>query len=173
MGSLWIEPPEENIFPTMDRWCRGFARYRTRYPGTRGPLPADQVKRAERITAELLQSKEDAYLLHGDLHHMNILLAEGGKWTCIDPKGVIGEACFEVGPLLSNPLPGLLQQPDLEALLSRRLNILAETLTLESARMAAWSYVRSVLSAIWSVEDGEESWSYWITLAEYLGRQLP
>ena len=35
-------------------------------------------------------------LLHGDLHHENILKNENGGYTVIDPKGVIGDPVFDL-----------------------------------------------------------------------------
>ena len=41
-------------------------------------------------------------LLHGDLHHENILLDASGNWKAIDPQGRIGEQCLECGRFLLN-----------------------------------------------------------------------
>jgi streptomycin 6-kinase len=113
---------------------------------------------------DLLDSSRDQVLLHGDLHHMNILLGESG-WTAIDPKGVIGEPAFEVGALLLNPVPDLLNEPGLREVQARRLDILSGVLDAERQRLAAWGFVRAVLSAIWSVEDGED-WNYAVEIAK-------
>ncbi len=52
--------------------------------------------------------------MHGDFHHFNILSSERG-WLVIDPKGVIGPAGYEVGPLLINPWGDLLNGNGLPA----------------------------------------------------------
>jgi len=41
--------------------------------------------------------------MHGDFHHYNVLSSDRG-WLAIDPKGMLGPAAYEVGPLLMNPL---------------------------------------------------------------------
>lgn len=43
----------------------------------------------------MLSSRKPFIFLHGDLHQDNIL-KQGNGWLAIDPKGVIGEAEFEI-----------------------------------------------------------------------------
>ncbi len=173
MQRIWIEAPDGGFFPNMADWCRGFNRYGKQYPGDSGPLPKNLIHRGEALAQELLQNQNTSLLLHGDLHHMNILLGEGGSWIAIDPKGVIGEPSFEVGPLLTNPTSDLITYPNLEQVLSRRLDILTETLALDRFRMAAWSFTRAVLSAVWVVEDQGDNWVYWTTIAECMRVLIP
>ena len=165
MKKLWIPAPNQFTFPTVGEWCQGFQRYLDLPSGT-GPLPDDHVLNAASLAKELLLSPQKT-LLHGDLHHLNILQGENESWVAVDPKGVIGEKSFEVGALLLNPVPDLVRWPDLKAVQKKRLLILAEELNLEQDRLTAWSYVRAVLSAVWSVEDGGD-WTYWIHIAEIL-----
>jgi streptomycin 6-kinase len=62
---------------------------------------------AESLFRELIASSESPVLLHGDLHHFNILSARRQPWLAIDPKGVAGEPAYEPGALLRNPNPEL------------------------------------------------------------------
>ncbi len=41
MKNLWRPAPEDHSFPTIGKWCQGFARYQNYHPGQSGPLPAD------------------------------------------------------------------------------------------------------------------------------------
>jgi streptomycin 6-kinase len=166
MKRLWLPAPAGDDFPTARDWCQGFQHYLKAYP-TAGPLPIDQVRNASRLAEELLASSQDQLLLHGDLHHQNILWGEHQGWIAIDPQGVIGEACFEVGALILNPVPDLIRWPGLKDIQSRRLWILEEALAVNRERLAAWSYVRAVLSAIWSVTDHQD-WRSAIRVAEIL-----
>lgn len=173
MKRIWVKAKDSENFPTMANWCDGFNRYRKLFPASSGPLPERMVFHAENMVRELLQNQAFPLLLHGDLHHMNILQGENGSWIVIDPKGVIGEPSFEVGPLMINPVPDLIKDPHLTQTLSRRLDILEQELELDRWRLAAWSYVRAVLSAVWEVEDGGDNWQYGITCAEYLLKLIP
>ena len=103
--------------------------------------------------AELCDSSGEEVVLHGDLHHFNVLRS-GDGWLAIDPKGVVGERAYEPGALLRNPWPGLLDEPDPTGVLRRRSAQLAETLNLDLERVRAWAYVQALLAAAWCVEDG-------------------
>ncbi len=46
------------------------------------------------------------YLLHGDLHHDNILLSSDGTWKAIDQQGVIGPPVLECGRFIQNHVFG-------------------------------------------------------------------
>jgi len=104
-------------------------------------------------------------LLHGDLHHENILAATRQPWLAIDPKGIVGEPAYEVGALLRNRLDAA---PDLRPLQARRLDQLAEALQLDRQRLLSWSVAQAVLSAWWSYEDHGRGWEPMIAYAEVL-----
>ena len=89
-------------------------------------------------------------LLHGDLHHYNILSAERAPWLAIDPKGVVGAPEFDVCAFLRNEL---LSQPESESVLARRIDQFAEELEFQRERAAAWGLVEATLSAAWHYED--------------------
>jgi streptomycin 6-kinase len=151
MRALWRPPPPSHRFPAARDWGRSLA------PGSR----------AAGVYAELCDSMAEPVVLHGDLHHENVLRSGAGSWLAIDAKGVIGEPAYETGALLRNPKPSLLAAPDVSALLRRRADRLAERLDLPVARVRGWAYAQAVLSAAWSVEDGEDP-SYALAVAELL-----
>ena len=153
MRQLWRPAPSEQIFPSVLDWGKGFARLRQHYNGGSGPFPPTLLDEAERLFAELGASMSELVLLHGDLHHDNILAARRQPWLAIDPKGVIGEPAYETGALLRNPLPQLLQRPHPGRILARRVEQLAEELELDRVRVRGWGVAQAVLSAWWCVED--------------------
>jgi streptomycin 6-kinase len=104
-------------------------------------------------------------ILHGDLHHFNILSAEREPWLAIDPKGVVGEAAYEAGALLRNPLEDMSQYPHI---LKRRIAILSEMLDIDCQRILGWAVAQAVLSAWWSYEDHGQGWEPGVALAETL-----
>ena len=91
-------------------------------------------------------------MLHGDLHHFNLLRSEAHGWLAIDAKGVVGEPAYETGALLRNPKGERLTLP----VLRRRADRLTEALGLDVTRVYGWAYSQAVLSAAWCVEDGED-----------------
>jgi streptomycin 6-kinase len=113
MRSLWRSAPRAHDFPSVARWGEGFSRHRTLFDGKTGPIPARLFEEAETLFRELNDSAAEPVLLHGDLHHENILAARREPWLAIDPKGVVGEAAYEVGALLRNPNNQMLAWPNL------------------------------------------------------------
>jgi streptomycin 6-kinase len=136
-------------FPTLHDWAKGFK----------------QQDRAEKIYRELLESQQEPVLLHGDLHHFNILQSRRG-WLAIDPQGVIGEPAYEVGAFMRNPLGRTLEVKALQ----RRLDILSELLRLDRDRLKGWSYSQAVLAACWSQEDGDGYAEHWLACADKLAQ---
>ncbi|WP_394822938.1 aminoglycoside phosphotransferase family protein [Pendulispora albinea] len=151
-------PADSSPFVTLELWSEAFDRARGRLPGGRGigELPPRLVDRAEGVYRELLASSGPPVLLHGDLHHGNILEVEGGRWVAIDPKGVIGEPAFETAVFLHDPIPEFITWPGWERLLQRRMAQLADELALDRERIRGWAIAQSVLSALWFIEDDDE-----------------
>ncbi len=154
MTKLWIPAPpdpERKLRYTGD-WARGLERLRAEFGGSTGPFPAHLVEAAKQLFAELFASAGPQRLLHGDLHHWNILSAEREPWLALDPKGLVGEAEYEIGALLRNRFstssPG-----ETARLTARRLDILREALSLDRQRMLGWAMAQAVLSAWWTYED--------------------
>jgi streptomycin 6-kinase len=154
--------------PTIKDWGQGFARLRGTFNGSTGPLPAELVSEAERLFFTLAGSMDDPVVLHGDLHHGNILSSHRDDWLAIDPQGVLGEASYELGAYMRNPMPALIELPNLEALMTRRLTLFSELSSLDPSRIAGWGFSQAVLSAIWSIEDHGDGWQGAIRVAQAL-----
>ena len=166
MQRLWRPLPDDHQFTTVARWAKGFERLRAHFHGGAGPFPAGLVEEAEAIYERNLETTEKTVLLHGDLHHFNILSAEREPWLAIDPKGVAGDPAYDGGALLRNPIPDLLSWPDLAKIQSKRLDILADELQIELGRLQEWAFAQAVLSAWWAYEDEGHIGKGWIVLAE-------
>src|SRR5262249_53589959 len=116
-------------------------------------IPRELVLHAHRVYFELAAAQREPALLHGDLHHYNVLHDERRGWVAIDPKGVVGELEYEIGAALRNPY----ERPELHAspeVIERRLGIYHAALGFDVDRARAWAFAQGVLSAIWSIEDG-------------------
>jgi streptomycin 6-kinase len=168
MRRIWrpLTPDQARPFYSLWRWTAAFSRLRERYNGGPGPFPAAMLERAEGLRNELLQSQGEIGLLHGDLHHDNVLRAQREPWLVIDPKGLAGEREFEVGPLLYNPWMRILTWPDLKSIQARRVDILVDELGFDRSRVAAWGFVEAVLSMIWSLEEHAPDWDEIMPVAE-------
>ena len=139
-------------FPSVERWGEGFARYVASGDAT---LPSTLVSKAGALFEELCRTQSDRRLLHGDLHHDNVVWDSRRGWLLIDPKGVIGEPAYEVGCVLRNPTGDPRWFGD-RGVIEHRLAAFSQRLGFERSRMIAWAFSQAVLSAIWSVEGGED-----------------
>ncbi len=73
-------------------------------------------------------------MLHGDLHHDNIL-QNGNYWVVIDPKGLIGEPAYEVSSFIRNSIPELLNHADAPNIIHNRVTRFAAALELPERRI--------------------------------------
>jgi len=153
MQGLWRPAPPEHPFPDVRDWAEGMARLRAHFGGGVGPFPLRLVEEAETLFAELLASSAEAVVLHGDLHHDNILSAQRLPWLAIDPKGIVGEPAYEVGAMLRNLWLDRHTILDPGKLLERRAHQLAEELNIDRARIRNWAVAQAVLSVWWGIED--------------------
>lgn len=131
-------------------------------------IPVQTLQKAREIRDKLLKTAEPDVLLHGDLHHDNIL-QNGNDWVVIDPKGVIGEPAYEVAAFIRNPMPELLNHADVPNIIHNRVTRFAELLELPSQRILDWCFVQAVLSWVWAIEDGCDD-TYSKNLTEFFER---
>lgn len=155
LADVWQPLPPGHPFQTAADWVADFQELRARHNGSTGPLPERRVERAEGLFRELQASAGPAVLLHGDFHHYNIL-SDGDGWRVIDPLAVVGDPGFEIGAFLLNPWEALPNGAELHRLLHRRLDLFGERLGLDRQALQAWSEIRVMVSAWWSVEDSED-----------------
>lgn len=122
-------------------------------------VPERMRDRARSQFDDLMADSVDARVLHGDLHHLNVLHAGSGRVRAIDPHGWIGDPVFDTAAMLANPR-GLVESGDargmdgaaLAARWDRRIAILAEVTGFDAARIRAWSYVGCVIAELWMIE---------------------
>jgi streptomycin 6-kinase len=172
MRVLWRPVPATHSFITVVRRLRAFARVREMQGGGAGPLPEGILSRAEALAVELLASAPYERVLHGDLHHDNIVAAQRAPWLAIDAKGLVGDPGFETGALMNNPYGRMESWPAPARHFARRADILAERLGYPRERILAWSYTQAVLSATWEVIAGTVRYRSWVARAEVLATLL-
>jgi streptomycin 6-kinase len=143
-------PPPASAVAVADL-AEGFRRYLARGSSE---IPRALVEHAQQVYLDLCASQTRPRLLHGDLHHDNVLFDRTRGWVAIDPKGLIGEPEYEIGAALRNPYerPELFASPQV---IEQRLKSLSEALGLDGTRVLRWAFAQAVLAMIWSVEEGD------------------
>jgi len=71
----------------------------------------ENILKSKELAIDLIDTQQDKVLLHGDLHHDNVLLGNRG-YCAFDAKGLYGERTFELANAFRNPkgVPELLRK---------------------------------------------------------------
>ncbi|OAI30086.1 hypothetical protein A1351_23105, partial [Methylosinus sp. R-45379] len=99
----------------------------------------------------LLAEPRDVAVLHGDVHHGNILDFGARGWLAIDPKGLSGERGYDYANILCNPDEATSTAP---GRLARQATLIAQASGIEYRRLLEWTLAHAALSAAWFLEDG-------------------
>lgn len=112
------------------------------------------LDKASEVARELLDDPRDLVLLHGDLHHGNVLDFGPLGWLAIDPKGVLGERTYDYVQMLCNPDAATATRPGrLQALAP----VVARAAGLELERLLRWTLAYAGLSASWTLANGRDA----------------
>ncbi|NGX95741.1 MAG: APH(6) family putative aminoglycoside O-phosphotransferase [Candidatus Afipia apatlaquensis] len=114
------------------------------------------VKSAE-AARMLLAEPREVCVLHGDLHHNNVLDFGARGWLAIDPKHLIGDRAFDYANIFTNPDLDHPQWPvaTIPERFARRLEIVTDAAKIERTRMLRWILAWTGLSAAWYLGDGD------------------
>jgi streptomycin 6-kinase len=99
----------------------------------------------------LLADPRELCVLHGDIHHTNILDFGARGWRAIDPKGLLGERGFDFANIFCNPDGPIATAP---GRLARQIGVVASAAALEPRRLLKWVLAYSGLSATWTLGEG-------------------
>jgi len=168
MRAFWQPLPAKHSFRPTAYEIEGFGRLRKTHNGTTGPLPEKWVVRTEKLYEELMATSTETVVLHGDLHHYNILSAECEPWLIIDPKGYFGDPGYDVGAFLANYPEESCGGKDQDEIDVSRINIMIEELGIPRDRVIKWGIVLACIWARWSSDTPEEKWREDIRRAEAL-----
>lgn len=117
-----------------------------------GVVDSNLLTAAKSLFVSLSADTSKDIILHGDLHHDNIL-KDKETWKAIDPHGYIGHPAFEVGAMIVNPFDCFPDQIPLDAVINQRLKILCTELPFSSQDIHAWAFCKTLLSIAWTYED--------------------
>jgi streptomycin 6-kinase len=107
---------------------------------------------ADSMARTLLADRRDVVVLHGDIHHANVLDGGARGWLAIDPKGLLGERTFDFVNILRNPDLATATAP---GRFDRQVEVVAEAGSLDRHRLIQWTLAFTGLSAAWHLADGE------------------
>ena len=150
MQRLWSPVTEPQLFISLEKWLRSLEQLDTQV--SLQQLVSKKLKDFVTSRAkELISNQGEPVLLHGDLHHYNILQHQS-EWLAIDPKGIIGEREFEIGAFLRNPLC-VVEDPLETKELARNLDWVIDLTAFNRERVLSWCIIQAILCVCWYVED--------------------
>ena len=106
------------------------------------------------VAERLLADPRQPVVLHGDVHHDNILDGGARGWLAIDPKGLIGERAFDYANLFRNPTAEIALAP---GRMRRQVEVVSAAADLEPRRLLAWIHAYAGLGAAWSLQSGHDA----------------
>jgi streptomycin 6-kinase len=137
-------PPPSTLVP-LSRWFEALGPAASRFGGIWGQAAA--------TARELLASQQEVVVLHGDVHHGNVLDAGLRGWLAIDPKGLVGERGFDFANIFCNPD---LEIATARGRLARQASVVAAAAGLDRVRLLKWILAYAGLSAAWTLEEGQQ-----------------
>jgi streptomycin 6-kinase len=157
---LRTAPDNPNEFIKLDDWFEGLGRaFDTTFP-------QDYAKRALSYYAELSKDTANIFLLHGDLHHDNILSATREPFLVIDPKGIVGHVGYDIGVFLNNHHDWLDWDTRLEGRLDTAISDFAAAFGLEEAEIRKWAFCQMVLSWWWMFDEMPDTFREELSLSD-------
>lgn len=135
-------------------WLRGIVGYceSNPVPGALLRMTGD----AYGICGELFRKYPERVLLHGDLHHDNLLKSADGSYAMIDPKGIVGPEILDLPRFLLNEMDAP-YEGSLRGHMGRVIRLMAEEFGFPIEDLGKAFYMEAVLGNVWNHEDGEEA----------------
>ena len=146
-------PPSNHTLPHfMDWMCGAFADARSCEDSERARGYIEQIPRVESMMGILMETDEPQILLHGDLHHWNILSDADRGWMAIDPKGVIGASCLDVGRFINNAMGFGETAAEKREILLEAVTIFSDVLGENEERMFAGAFCDKIMGSSWGLK---------------------
>lgn len=146
-------PPSHHTLPHFMDWMRSaFADAKSCEDRERARGYIEQVPRVESMMEILMESAEPQILLHGDLHHWNILSDADRGWMAIDPKGVIGASCLGVGRFINNAMGFGETATEKREILLAAVTVFSEVLGENEERMFAGAFCDKIMGSSWGLK---------------------
>lgn len=145
-----LHRPKEQTTPqliTLEQWFSSFVNT--------NHFANVSLAQCARHANVLLENQKEQCVLHGDLHHQNILYSDTRGWLAIDPKGLYGDRAFDFANILCNPDA---KHALAEGRLAHQIEIISNQTKIECDRLIDWVIAWSGLSAFWMEEEGKDSY---------------
>lgn len=162
---LHIKPDKPAAYPAYGEWVARIAGYMQERSDYREL--ARHMQRADELCRSLCLAYSRIMLLHGDLHHDNILQDSSGSYRIIDPKGVTGDPIWDIPRFILNEYDESVTA-DTHTRIKRIIDFLSARLAIPQTVIRQCLYVETAMAQCWNVESGEAPSMDHMALAEAL-----
>jgi streptomycin 6-kinase len=160
MRGLLKEPPPISAFQRLEDWFENLKKAENTM------FDKKLASKAFHIFEQSNFASKQKFLIHGDLHHENILTARREPFLAIDPKGIIGDIGYEIAVFLNNHAIWLSGESNLLEKLNNAVRQFSEAFEIEPQELKNWAFAQMVLSAWWTFEENGENWQTDLALAQ-------
>lgn len=120
------------------------------------PVPSDSLILARKCRDHIFSNYHERKILHGDLHHDNIL-KDGDSWKIIDPHGVVGFSINEAWAFVQD--------------IEDDIPFIAKYFNFKLEDLQKCYFMHSMLSGLWAIEDNMDP-KFWFNLANKIKSTL-
>lgn len=145
-------PEIRSDYPSYLNWVRDACKT-VSHSGNREL--SEGMLRAVAIAEKMFEKYSERMLLHGDLHHDNILKDESGNYRIIDPKGVVGPLVFDIPRFVLNEMDDT-EDSLRKVHIDRVIETLSRQLEYPSDDLYQLFFMEIMLANAWCFEAGEE-----------------
>lgn len=151
ISSIPVNISNSEEFPTYSQWInRAFNNAKQIEEISSKITP--KIDTASRFFSQIENENRLLMLLHGDLNHTNILCGKANEWKAIDPHGVIGPSCMEVGRFMINQFRAIADSEKIECL-DKMAAIFGEYLGESKETIVKCAFIDFILSTCWDIEE--------------------
>lgn len=146
---LHIKAKDASIYPSYINWVDNITNYmkqRSDYP----EITAYMIK-AQEACRNLSLVYNNKMLLHGDLHHDNIILS-GNNYVLIDPKGVIGDRVFDIPRYILNELFDISIDDTAFNKITYIIKTLSNNLKIPDGDIRKLFFIETTMANCWNIE---------------------
>ena len=154
-NNLHIKPSSEVRYPYYHEWITNIEGYLLKKKDC--SMLYDSIMEAKEIYLTLIKTYDRVCLLHGDLHHDNILLGANNEYKLIDPKGVLGDPIFDIARFMINEYD--LYDKDSTMSLDEKMVYIVDrfsiSLNLPKLVIKKCFFIDAVMTNCWKIEDSK------------------
>ncbi|WP_343523938.1 aminoglycoside phosphotransferase family protein [Pedobacter sp.] len=127
---------------TLDEWFADLWPAAVKYGGV--------IAQCAQLARIQLNTRHEVTILHGDVHHQNILYDDTRGWLVIDPKRLIGDRAFDYANIFCNPDNETVLRP---GRFEQQLEMISTLAGIDRTHLLKWVIAWCGLSASWILND--------------------